>query len=127
MITTAEIGNDILDSRDVIERIDALIEDKELEILTDNEAAELEALEALRDELQSYCPDWQYGEALILESYFTEYAEQLAEDIGAIDTRNTTWPGRHIDWKAAAEELKQDYTCAEIRYNGSTYTYWARC
>jgi hypothetical protein len=38
-----------------------------------------------------------------------EWAEQMAEDIGAID-RNATWPKNHIDWEAAAQELLQsDY------------------
>lgn len=33
-----------------------------------------------------------------------EFAEQLAEDIGAVD-RNATWPNNHIDWEAAARDL----------------------
>lgn len=34
----------------------------------------------------------------------------------------TEWPLRHIDWDAAAEELKQDYTSVE--FDGVTY--WIR-
>lgn len=58
--------------------------------------------------------------ALIAEDYFVDYAEQYAEDIGAID-RNAGWPSMFIDWEAAAESLQQDYTSVEI--DGQTYLY----
>jgi hypothetical protein len=64
--------------------------------------------------------DWRYGETLIRESYFEEYAEQLADDIGYLaDSKAQEWPFRHIDWKAAAEELKEDYFTVE--FDGVTY------
>jgi len=146
------IGDDILDSRDVEERIDELealetefLEYKETydEILNDREEYELEEVERalrhfkdaseefppaereelkmlrdFRSELEGYC-DWTHGETLIEESYRQTYAEQLAEDIGAID-KNANWPLSHIDWEAATEELfRFDYTSADI--DGSTY------
>ena len=49
---------------------------------------------------------------------FTDYARELAEDIGAID-RDAKWPGYCIDWEQAARELKMDYT--SVRVNGTTY------
>ena len=52
--------------------------------------------------------DWRYGEALINEDYFEEYAQQLAEDIGAVNSE-MAWPCDHIDWEAAADALKIDY------------------
>jgi hypothetical protein len=55
---------------------------------------------------------------LINESYFETYAEQFADDIGAIDAK-ATWPLNHIDWKAAAEDLLQDYT--SLDFGGTTY------
>jgi hypothetical protein len=55
---------------------------------------------------------------MIAESDFVEYAQELAEDIGAID-RNAKWPLHHIDWAAAAEDLKQDYQ--EVEFDGDTY------
>lgn len=67
------------------------------------------------------CSDWKYGEALIRDSYFATYAEELASDIGAID-RNAKWPLSHIDWEAAADELKMDYTA--IDFDGVEY--WIR-
>jgi hypothetical protein len=54
------------------------------------------------------CED--YGvEQLINATYFKSYAMELAEDCGMID-HNAPWPQRHIDWDAAVEELKMDYT-----------------
>jgi hypothetical protein len=84
-----------------------------------DEAHELAALEAL----QSQCNygDWRHGESLIRDDYFEEYAEELASDIGAID-RNANWPMNHIDWKAAAAELTQDYTL--VSFDGTDY--WIR-
>src|SRR4051812_28779587 len=75
----------------------------------------LAAIDALADVGIS---DWQYGEALIRDDYFIEYAQELADDIGAIDA-NASWPLTYIDWEAAAGALKQDYT--EVEYRGTTY------
>lgn len=71
----------------------------------------------LQDDAEGY-GDWDHGETLILDEHFVEYAEQLADDIGAID-REARWPLNHIDWDAAAEELRQDYT--EVRFGSETY------
>ena len=155
IMKTNEIENtqDVIDSRDVIERIEeleSLLEDDfqcpdceqsepvaefgenevcphcgegvliELEGMFLSEIkTELEALKALSDQCQY--GDWDYGAALINDDYFTEYAQQLAEDIGAISD-DLSWPGRHIDWEAAADELKMDYTCVD--FDGQDY--WIR-
>ncbi len=76
-------------------------------------------LKELRD-LESEIPEWRHGETLINDNYFRTYAEQMADDTGAIDS-NATWPLNHIDWEAAAEELKSDYS--SIEYDGETYWY----
>jgi len=89
-------------------------------ILDDDESAELTALRALAAEGESLS-DWEYGEALIRDSYFTEYAQQLAEDIGAINSDNT-WPAYCIDWEWAARDLRMDYT--PVDFDGVTY--WGR-
>jgi hypothetical protein len=143
---TRNISNadDIIDSRDVIARIaelenekevldsnyaDALTEARETDtrdpdpseyMLDEDDAAELAALKALADEA-SGSPDWTYGETLIADHYFIEYAQQLAEDIGAIG-RDLAWPACHIDWDAAADALKADYT--SVDFAGETY--WIR-
>lgn len=113
-------SDDVIDSRDVIARI------AELESLADTDEdfwdlaernAEHAALVALAEEASS-TPDWQFGETLIRDSYFIEYAQELAEDIGAINS-DAGWPTRCIDWKLAAEELQEDYFSVE--FDGVTY------
>jgi len=46
---------------------------------------------------------------MIPEDEFEDYAQQLAEDIGAIGKDNQ-WPLNCIDWEDASEELKNDYS-----------------
>lgn len=126
-----EISNSdkVIDSRDVIERIqylederDQIEDEEEREAWTeDDEGKELAALKALADEAEG-CGDWAHGETLIADSYFTEYAEELASDIGVYDPHNVRWPYTCIDWENAADELKQDYT--RVDFDGETY--WIR-
>jgi hypothetical protein len=82
---------------------------------------ELKALKALSEEAEAYAPDWRYGATLIRDSYFKRYAEELADDIGAINS-DATWPNNCIDWDHAARELQMDYTSVE--FDGVTY--WVR-
>jgi len=70
---------------------------------------------------EPYCPDWTYGEVLINDSHFEDYARELAEDIGAINP-DAGWPNGYIDWERAAEALLIDYT--SIEFDGETY--WTR-
>lgn len=86
-----------------------------------DEAEELATLEKLAEEASGYAADWDYGETLIRGSYFQEYAQQLAEDIGAIDP-DARWPNNCIDWERAASELQSDYTAVD--FDGVTY--WIR-
>jgi hypothetical protein len=144
MKSTSEISNaaDVIDSRDVIARIEALTElrdsaqedaqgDKETmedgtdlylsDDFTEDEYRELKALESLQDEAEGYAADWKYGETLIRDDYFEDYARQTAEELGLI-SRDDKWPATCIDWEKAADELKQDYTAVE--FDGVTY--WIR-
>jgi hypothetical protein len=86
-----------------------------------DDGEELAALVAFRDEAAGYAPDWQYGCTLIRDSYFKDYAQELAYDIGAMPEGNA-WPCNCIDWDQAARELQMDYTAVE--YGGVTY--WVR-
>lgn len=131
--------DDIIDSRDVIERIDELeselfgdlddIEEEterevrraEIEAENHDEAEELEALKKLQEEAEGYAADWHRGEALIRDSYFKKYAQDFAEDIGAMNNA-ATWPANCIDWDKAASELQMDYTAVD--FDGVTY--WIR-
>lgn len=63
--------------------------------------------------------DW-FPSELIAEDDFEEYAEELADSIGAVDS-NASWPLSCIDWEQAARELAQDYSSVE--YQGKSY-YW---
>ena len=49
-----------------------------------NYGEELEALEALADECEQISADWQHGETLIRDSYFTDYCKDLVSDIGVM-------------------------------------------
>ena len=121
MIDSSE---DLIDSRDVIARIEYLEDEAEecaeckAETCVDSDHAEYRTLKALAEEAEGYASDWTYGATLIRESYFVTYAQELAEDIGAVKS-DAEWPARHIDWEAAADELKQDYT--EVEFDGVTY------
>lgn len=130
---TTEISkyDDVIDSRDVIARIEELQEERDtFQAGADNvarwslyfptEAAELAALEALAEEA-SGSPDWQYGETLIRDSYFKDYAQELAEDCGMLK-EGQSWPNNCIDWDQAARELQMDYTSVEL----DGVDYWIR-
>lgn len=82
---------------------------------------ELKALKAFASQFEDYCSDWEHGTTLVRDSYFEDYARELAEDIGAIND-DAGWPNNCIDWEKAARELQMDYTSGE--FDGITY--WAR-
>ena len=117
-----EIDNsmDIIDSRDVIERIEEL-EDIETENIEEYETEELLTLRKLASEGNDYSEDWEYGKALIRDTYFKEYAQEFAESCGMI-SNNLKWPCNHIDWDSAINELQIDY--AMIDFDGVDY--WIR-
>lgn len=133
---------DVIDSREVIERIaeieteaqgrflDAhpegvsygeLADLDHAAYLDESDADELAALREMAAEASDYASDWEYGETLVRDSYFTEYAQQLAEDSG-MTLSDPQWPYTCIDWDWAARELKHDYT--SVDFDGVTY--WVR-
>ena len=75
---------------------------------------ELDELYAMRDEIS----EWRHGETLIAEEDFAEYAKELADDSYGVEQH---WPFNHIDWDAAVDALKSDYS--SIEYQGTTYLY----
>ncbi len=116
------------DSRDVIAWRDYLADQIALHEDPDEDCdePEMELVEAA-DELGHVeefiedaegSPDWEYGETIIPEDDFVDYAKELAEDIGSYDP-NVGWPGAFIDWEAAATSLKMDYI--EATYRGRTF------
>lgn len=109
---------DLIDVRDIIERIE------DLEGTTDAEEMEERGdLLALMEDLKGMGGDeqWQgdwYPITLIRDSYFKTYAQELADDI----PHGATWPMTCIDWDQAARELRMDYSSIEI----DGVTYWTR-
>lgn len=119
--------DDIIDSRDIIARVEEIEEFKESEgLISNDDQEELMLLSNFLEELkgnggdEQWRGDW-YPVTLVRDSYFKEYAQELAEDIGAIPADNA-WPCTCIDWDQAARELRMDYTSAE--FDGVTY--WFR-
>lgn len=135
-------SDNIIDSRDVIRRIEELeadrailVENRELareegdstdadEALSEwdegSDCDELMALRVLAEECD-FASDWRHGECIVRDSYFVNYARELAEDIGAV-SKDQSWPNNHIDWEAAADALQQDYTSVDY----DDVTYWIR-
>jgi len=133
--------DDVIDSRDIIARIEELEGERddyndsaalEVEEHPDrapalqwareypDDAAELAALSALAEEAEGYAADWKYGETLIRDSYFRDYTEEMLEDCGYIPKDLPGWIV--LDMDATAENVKVDYTAVD--FDGVTY--WVR-
>jgi hypothetical protein len=109
-----------IDSRDVIARIEDLERDEES--LDTDEIEELVELRKLAKECENVA-DWQYGESLIREDAFTDHIKELINDCYDLpkEFNSGEWPWRYvkIDYEAAAEEAKADYT--EVTYKDENY------
>lgn len=108
--------DDVIDSRDIIAWIAELSD----ETRDEDDVAYLASLKRISEQAEGY-GDWEYGETLIRDSYFKNYAMELAEDCGMIN-KDAKWPNNCIDWDKAARELQMDYT--SIDFDGVTY--WMR-
>lgn len=109
--------DDVIDSRDVIARLEYL---RDGDGLTDDEKRELDALIKLDGEGRDYAPDWEYGATLIRDSYFTDYARELLEDCGDIPKDIPHYIA--IDWDQTAHNIRVDYTPVDF----GNVTYWVR-
>ena len=118
-----QLTADVTDSRDIIARIERVESDLEQARVDGDDTTDLEvelkALEAFAEEASEYAPDWHYGETIIHEDYFTQYARELSDELSPGDGAMAQWPFTHIDWEAAAGLLKIDYS--EVEFNGVTY------
>lgn len=123
--TIDDIGYDILDVRDIIERYEELedilaeMDEVDEENHTyDGEQQELAQIESILDRLrggggaEKWRGNW-YPITLIEDTYFEQYARDLAEDTGAT-SRDAVWPLTYIDWEQAADALKMDYSSIDI-------------
>lgn len=87
-----------------------------------SEMPQLQALENLIHTLEQDGIDWDIQ--LIHEDNFVEYTTDLIDELYPnVIPDNDNWPARHMtmDYEAAAEELRGDYT--PVNYLGSTYYY----
>ncbi len=138
MVRDVSNSNDVIDSRDVIKRIEEL-ESERADLVTaaeeakaegndedalralqewdEDEGEDLKALKSFAEEAEGYCEDWCHGATLIRESYFVAYCQELVEDIGDLPKGMPTY--LVIDWDATADNLKADYT--EVDFDGATY------
>lgn len=103
--------DDVIYSRDIIERIDELIDECESSYLGYDDYMELCTLHDLTAECEDYTTDWQYGEQLIRCSYFEDYMDELVEDTYPLPKNMPFWMSIKLDYNT----LKQDY--------GSVYFY----
>ena len=121
--------DDIIDVRDIIERIEELEsskDDHEAEPdgghWSDEEAQELQTLTDIMDELKGCSGDKQwrgdwYPVTLIRESHFEEAMDELVEDCFEVPKDLPLFITITIDYEA----LRQDYSTVEI--DGVTYFY----
>jgi len=120
METTVDLTADIIDVRDIIERV------KQLRTYAPdpNDVYEHMTLRSILADLVGYGGDekWEgdwYPVTLVRDSYFTTYARELLEDCGTIPRDLPSWV--EIDWDATARNVRMDYTAIEI--DGTTYWY----
>jgi len=62
-----------------------------------------------------------YGAEMIAATGWTQYAEELAEELDLIP-KDARWPATCIDWEEAAAELAQDYSLETV----GGYDYYVR-
>lgn len=117
-----EPGEDIIDLRDVVEEMERIngldpqdLEPEDIEFLASVEDLNSQLYGGgLEDAAQN-------DPIMILESYFETYAQEFAEEIGAID-QNGRWPSYCIDWERAANDLAMDFSLVEF----GGYNYYMR-
>lgn len=123
--TELDLTSDILDVRDIIERVEFLetnepqsVEEKFAQVEEYSTLTEL--LEELKDMGgdEKWRGDW-YPITLIEESHFISYVQELLDDCGEIPQNLPSYV--EIDWEATAKNIQVDYSTVDI--NGFTYFY----
>lgn len=109
---------DYIDSRDLVELAENLAEElaeareaDDPETIVNVETFLAVVVGIIEDVDNNAEDDAADGVTIIAADEFERYAQELAEDIGAVKP-GADWPLCHIDWEAAAEALLIDY--AEI-------------
>ena len=128
METTLDLTADIIDIRDIIERIEELpdlIEGDGCEEQCNSYREELATLVGIMSELagcggdEQWQGDW-YPVTLISDSYFVDAMRELVQDIGDLPRDIPAYLA--IDWEATANNLRADYSSVDI----GELTYWYR-
>jgi hypothetical protein len=150
MRNTPSNQDDVIDSRDIIARIDELEEeragfaetladaneDDAIDALEDKETAidaliewdkseegrELAALKSLADECEGYS-DWQHGETLIARDYFVTYIKELISDCYELpkELESGAWPYRHIAIDYEAAAEEAEQDYMSVEFDGAEY------
>lgn len=68
---------------------------------------ELGILVGFRARFRGTGAEWNLGVTFIRDSFLEEYIKDLAENQFDLDL--DSWPVKHIDWKKAADELRDKY------------------
>ncbi len=83
---------------------------------------ELTPLKELASDAEDYALDWTYGATLIRDTYFTEYAKELVQDIGDLPQDIPCYIENNIDWDGVASDIQMDYTSVDF----AGVEYWIR-
>jgi hypothetical protein len=115
-----DLSADIIDTRDLMARVEALETDPD--DATDDD--ELSTLLAILNDLQGNGGDEQwrghwYPVTLVRDDYFTDYAREMVEESEMVSADLPSWV--EVDWDATARNVRMDYTATEI--DGVTYWY----
>jgi hypothetical protein len=81
--------------------------------------SELEDVIEFCDELENYCPDFNYGIPIIHSSYFEDYARELCEEVEPSLRDLPYYIESNINWRGVADDISVDYT--EVNFQGSYY------
>lgn len=115
MSNTISNMDDVIDSRDIIERIQELTDECESSYLDYDDYMELCTLYDLAEECADYSRDWEYGETLIRRSYFEDYIDEMVEDCYELPKDMPSWMSINLDYNA----LEMDYT--SVDFDGIEY------
>lgn len=99
---------DVIDSRDIIERIEELEGDEDLD---ESEQEELAMLKSVAEEGEHFS-DWEHGETLINTNYWVEYCKDLVSDVGDLPRDLPSYIA--IDWEKTADNLSNDYSRIDV-------------
>lgn len=103
------------------EKIDcAVIDLTEEDFLLELDSSDGERIKEIRN-LKEEIYGWKDGVTFVKDSYFEEFARDEAENIGAFNARENSWPYSCIDWEKAADQLKDNYSSVE--FDGLMYWY----